>query len=96
MVDPIVVTQLIKMRSELAGLAGAKRGELNAILHDLDHLDAVIKLFVPELPPVKRRASDRTFAPRIDAADLQHSQGSREADGGAGDRRRDRRGQGDG
>lgn len=66
MADPIVVSQLIKKRSELAGLADAKRGELNAILRDLDHLDAVIKLFapekVPELIPVKRRASDRTFA----------------------------------
>ncbi|NJO38259.1 MAG: hypothetical protein HC871_12475 [Rhizobiales bacterium] len=66
MADPIVVTQLIKKRSELAGLADAKRGELNTILRDLDHLDAVIKLFapekVPELLPVKRRASDRTFA----------------------------------
>ncbi|MEZ5932294.1 MAG: hypothetical protein R3F54_10130 [Alphaproteobacteria bacterium] len=66
MTDPIVVSSLIKKRSELAGLADAKRGELNAILRDLDHLDAVIKLFapekVPELIPVKRRASDRTFA----------------------------------
>jgi len=66
MADPIVVTQLIAKRSELAGIADAKRGELNAILRDLDHLDAVIKLFapekVPELLPVKRRASDRTFA----------------------------------
>ena len=66
MADPIVVTQLIAKRSELAGLADAKRGELNAILRDLDHLDAVIKLFapekVPELIPVKRRPSDRTFA----------------------------------
>jgi hypothetical protein len=66
MADPIVVPQLIAKRSELAGLADARRGELNAILRDLDHLDAVIKLFapekVPELIPVKRRASDRTFA----------------------------------
>ena len=66
MADPIVVTQLIAKRSELAGLIDAKRGELNAILRDLDHIDAVIKLFapekVPELLPVKRRASDRTFA----------------------------------
>ncbi len=66
MADPIVVSQLIEKRSEIAGLADAKRGELNAILRDLDHLDAVIKLFapekVPELLPVKRRASDRTFA----------------------------------
>jgi hypothetical protein len=66
MADPIVVSQLIKKRAELAGLIDAKRVELNAILRDLDHLDAVIKLFapekVPELLPVKRRASDRTFA----------------------------------
>ncbi|MEM7043708.1 MAG: hypothetical protein AAF543_12930 [Pseudomonadota bacterium] len=66
MADPIFVSQLIKKRSELAGMADAKRGELNAILRDLDHLDAVIKLFapekVPELIPVKRRPSDRTFA----------------------------------
>ena len=66
MADPIVVTQLIAKRSELAGLIDAKRGELNAILRDLDHIDAVIKLFapekVPELLPVKRRPSDRTFA----------------------------------
>ena len=66
MADPIVVSQLIAKRSELAGLIDAKRGELNAILKDLDHLDAVIKLFapekVPELLPVKRRPSDRVFA----------------------------------
>ncbi|MEZ5934519.1 MAG: hypothetical protein R3F54_21775 [Alphaproteobacteria bacterium] len=66
MADPIVVSSLIKKRSELAGIADARRGELNAILCDLDHLDAVIKLFapekVPQLIPVKRRASDRTFA----------------------------------
>jgi len=66
MADPIVVSQLIAKRSELAGIIDAKRGELNAILRDLDHLDAVIKLFapekVPELLPVKRRASDRVFA----------------------------------
>lgn len=66
MTDPIVVSKLIKKRSELAGLADARRGELNAVLRDLDHLDVVIKLFapekVPELLPVKRRASDRTFA----------------------------------
>lgn len=66
MEKPIVVTQLIAKHSELAGLIDAKRGELNAILRDLDHLDAVIKLFAPEkvpkLLPVKRRPSDRTFA----------------------------------
>ena len=66
MADPIVVTQLIAKRSELAGLIDAKRGELNGLLRDLDHLDAVIKLFapekVPELLPVKRRPSDRIFA----------------------------------
>jgi len=66
MADPIVVSSLIKKRSELAGLVDAKRGELNAILKDLDHIDAVIKLFdpekVPELLPVKRRTSDRVFA----------------------------------
>jgi hypothetical protein len=65
MADPIV-SQLIKKRSELAALIDAKRGELNAILRDLDHLDAVIKPFapekVPELLPVKRRPSDRTVA----------------------------------
>jgi len=66
MADPIVVSQLIAKRSELAGLADAKRGELNDILKDLAHIDATIKIFapekVPELLPVKRRASDRTFA----------------------------------
>jgi len=66
MADPIVVSSLIRKRSELAGLVDAKRGELNSILKDLDHIDAVIRLFapekVPELLPVKRRASDRTFA----------------------------------
>lgn len=62
MADPIVVSQLIAERSELAGSIDAKRG--NALLKDLDHIDAVIKLFapekVPELLPVKRRPSDRT------------------------------------
>ncbi len=66
MADPIIVSQLIAKRSELAGLIDAKRGELHAILKDLDHLDAVIKLLAPkkvlELLPVKRRASDRVFA----------------------------------
>lgn len=66
MEDPIVVSQLIKKRSELAGLIDAKRGELNTLLKDLDHIDGAIKIFaperVPELLPVKRRASDRTFA----------------------------------
>ena len=61
-----MVTALVSKRSELAGLIDAKRGELNAFLKDLDHIDAVIKLFapekVPELLPVKRRASDRVFA----------------------------------
>jgi len=66
MAAPIIVSSLIKKRSELAGLVDAKRGELNAILKDLAHVDATIKIFapekVPELLPVKRRASDRTFA----------------------------------
>ncbi|MEZ5934886.1 MAG: hypothetical protein R3F54_23715 [Alphaproteobacteria bacterium] len=51
MANPIVVSSLIAKRSELAGLADARRGELNAILKDLDHLDAVIKFFAPEKVP---------------------------------------------
>jgi len=47
MADPIVVTQLIAKRSELAGLVDAKRGELNAILRDLTHIDAAIRIFDP-------------------------------------------------
>ena len=35
MADPIVVSQLIAKRSELAGLIDAKRGELNALLENL-------------------------------------------------------------
>jgi len=67
MADPIVVSQLIAKRSELAGLVDAKRGELNAILKDLAHIDAVIKIFdpdkVPELLPVKQyRPKDQHFA----------------------------------
>ncbi|MGI9504606.1 MAG: hypothetical protein ACR2RE_16290 [Geminicoccaceae bacterium] len=66
MADPIIISQLIKKHSELAALADTKQGELNAILRDLDHLDPVIKHFapekMPELLPVKRWASDRTFA----------------------------------
>lgn len=59
MADPIVVSQLIKKRCELAGLIDAKRGELNDLLRDLAHIDDAIKIFapekVPELLPVKRR-----------------------------------------
>jgi hypothetical protein len=47
MVDPVVVSQLIAKRSELAGLIDAKRGELNALLKDLDHIDGSIKIFAP-------------------------------------------------
>lgn len=66
MADPIVVSQLIAKRSELAGLVDAKRSELNGLLKDLDHLDAVIKIFapdkVPELLPVKQyRPKDQHF-----------------------------------
>ena len=66
MADPIVVSQLIAKRSELAGLIDAKRGELNSILKDLAHIDGSIKIFaperLPELLPVKRRTSDHIFA----------------------------------
>jgi hypothetical protein len=67
MADPIVVTQLMAKRSELAGLVEAKRQELNMLLRDLDHIDAAIRIFdpekVPELLPVKRRRpKDETFA----------------------------------
>ncbi|MGI9494108.1 MAG: hypothetical protein ACR2QF_17090 [Geminicoccaceae bacterium] len=67
MADPIVVSQLIKKRSELAGLVDAKRSELSALLKDLTHIDAVIRLFdpdkAPELLPVKQyRPKDKYFA----------------------------------
>jgi hypothetical protein len=67
MADPIVVSQLMAKRSELAGLAEAKRQELNMLLRDLAHIDAAIRIFdpekVPELLPVKRyRSKDDTFA----------------------------------
>jgi hypothetical protein len=58
MADPIVVSQLIAKRSELAGVIEAKRREINALLKDLGHIDGAIKIFaperVPELLPVKR------------------------------------------
>jgi hypothetical protein len=80
MADPIVVSQLIKKRSELAGLADAKRGELNAILRDLDHLDAVIKLFAPEGagadPGEAQGERSDVCTSRADAADLQYPAGS--------------------
>jgi len=67
MADPIVVSSLIAKRSELAGLVDAKRGELNAILRDLTHIDATIRIFapdkVPALLPVKQyRPKDQYFA----------------------------------
>jgi hypothetical protein len=67
MADPIVVSQLMAKRSELAGLVEAKRQELNTLLCDLDHIDAAIRIFdpakAPELLPVKRRrARDEVFA----------------------------------
>jgi hypothetical protein len=66
MADPIVVSQLIAKRSELAGIIEAKRREINALLKDLDHIVGSIMIFaperVPELLPVKRRTSDRVFA----------------------------------
>lgn len=67
MADPIVVSQLIAKRSELAGEIEAKRLELNTLLRDLDHIDGAIKIFdpekVPELLPVKRRRPrDELFA----------------------------------
>ena len=72
MADPIVVPQLIAKRSELAGLANAKRGELNAILRDLDHLDAVIKLFAPEKVPELVPVQVATANERPEIQDLLH------------------------
>jgi hypothetical protein len=67
MADPIVVSQLMAKRSELAGLVEAKRQELNTLLRDLAHIDAAIRIFDPskalELLPVKRRRPrDEVFA----------------------------------
>jgi hypothetical protein len=48
MADPIVVSQLMAKRSELAGLVEAKRLELNTLLRDLDHISRDTLRFVKE------------------------------------------------
>lgn len=99
MADPIVVSQLIAKRSELAGLIDAKRGELNSILKDLAHIDGSIKIFaperVPELLPVKRRTQRSHIRPAwADAADIRDTAGIGQVYDGARDHRQDRPGQG--
>jgi sigma54-dependent transcription regulator len=49
MADPHVLTGLIKKRAELAGEIEAAQSRLRMLVIDLDHLDATIRLFKPDI-----------------------------------------------
>lgn len=44
-----VVSGLLERRAEMAGLARHYQSEITKILDDLDHLDATIRIFAPEM-----------------------------------------------
>lgn len=52
---PLTVSGLLDKRQELTKLRDQLASELEAVAFDLDHLDAVIRLFDPEQVPVVRR-----------------------------------------
>jgi hypothetical protein len=52
---PLTVSGLLDKRAELTKLRDQLAGELEAVTFDLDHLDAVIRLFDPEQVPIVRK-----------------------------------------
>lgn len=52
---PLTVAGLLEKRAELTKARDVIAAELEAITFDLDHLDAVIRLFDPEQAPQARR-----------------------------------------
>lgn len=52
---PLTVSGLLDKRAELTKLRDHLAGELEAVTFDIDHLDAVIRLFDPDQVPVARK-----------------------------------------
>lgn len=66
MAESHVISGLISKRAELAGLAEHHARELDRLDADLQHLDAIIKLFDPDmdlrtLPPKRFREANKIF-----------------------------------
>src|ERR687885_1833195 len=49
--DTFAINALVRKRAELAGLIEHRRAELDAMLANLGHLDATLRLFDPEIRP---------------------------------------------
>src|SRR4051794_18125195 len=64
MSDTFAISALVRKRAELAGLIEHHRAELEAMLANLGHLDATLRLFDPEIrldairPKAPRTAGD--------------------------------------